>query len=402
MKNKNSHKICSISESCSVLAEHYKESVLTFEKCLENGVTFANRTELCEKGPFSLKKKTLMRCFTIPYDDNVYPKLKFEDGMNVLFIGTGYGTEILTLINQYTSCHLNIWGIDINLDSVRLCHRQNIPAKIVQAVGEELPFPDSSFDIVFLREVIEHVIDPNAVIREIVRVGKPNCQVYIGTPNGASWAAEHLMERLRKQIAGRRYKKRITDNHYTPKEMKKLVRATGGGLVLEKTIFDMPFYFLCQDLPEKFYFLIAIIKRMTNFVQTVWPFNYAYCDQAKYFLKVKKISAGSNKIHDNASLQFVCPHCKYELEEKANGFYCAKCRFFYPETNGILQFFKLTREGEHKQIHDKSGSLTTKIQPLSSFKIKRILLYSYDIFLVGFWVVVFPLTKFLSLFRRRP
>ncbi|NVN52770.1 class I SAM-dependent methyltransferase [Mycolicibacterium hippocampi] len=47
----------------------------------------------------------------------------------------------------------------------------------------DLPFADSSFDIVFYHHVIEHVSDPAASLRELARVLRPNGFIYIGTPN---------------------------------------------------------------------------------------------------------------------------------------------------------------------------------------------------------------------------
>ena len=50
-------------------------------------------------------------------------------------------------------------------------------------VGEHLPFRDGSFDVVVLNEVIEHVQDDAATLREALRVIAPGGHVVIYAPN---------------------------------------------------------------------------------------------------------------------------------------------------------------------------------------------------------------------------
>jgi ubiquinone/menaquinone biosynthesis C-methylase UbiE len=55
----------------------------------------------------------------------------------------------------------------------------------VRGGGEQLPFPDASFDLVVMTEVIEHLLQPELAVWEISRVLRPG-GVYVMTTNNAS------------------------------------------------------------------------------------------------------------------------------------------------------------------------------------------------------------------------
>ncbi|OQW67620.1 MAG: hypothetical protein BVN29_01755 [Nitrospira sp. ST-bin5] len=59
--------------------------------------------------------------------------------------------------------------------------------KVFHGYLEEARFSASSFDAVTLMEVIEHLPDPSALLREVWRILKPNGVLVVGTGNGASW-----------------------------------------------------------------------------------------------------------------------------------------------------------------------------------------------------------------------
>ena len=69
----------------------------------------------------------------------------------------------------------------------RMAHVVNVeivdyPSTDVLAVGEALPFADNSFDAVLTLAVLEHVRDPFACAREIMRVLKPGGEVLADVP----------------------------------------------------------------------------------------------------------------------------------------------------------------------------------------------------------------------------
>ncbi len=54
---------------------------------------------------------------------------------------------------------------------------------VLNAAGEKLPFPSSTFDLILSHEVIEHVADDRAAVREMARVLKPGGRIVLFCPN---------------------------------------------------------------------------------------------------------------------------------------------------------------------------------------------------------------------------
>jgi len=69
---------------------------------------------------------------------------------------------------------------------------QEAGLKVRQGLLEEAAFPEQSFDAVTLFEVIEHLREPLALLRECWRVLRPGGVLLIGTGNRASWTAQAM------------------------------------------------------------------------------------------------------------------------------------------------------------------------------------------------------------------
>jgi SAM-dependent methyltransferase len=73
--------------------------------------------------------------------------------------------------------------IGLEYDYERACEAHGRAALIVNAAGEGLPFPRESFDLILSHEVLEHVQDDRAAVREMVRVLRTGGMLVVFVPN---------------------------------------------------------------------------------------------------------------------------------------------------------------------------------------------------------------------------
>ncbi|HEY2980477.1 MAG TPA: class I SAM-dependent methyltransferase, partial [Anaerolineales bacterium] len=74
-----------------------------------------------------------------------------------------------------------IVGLEFDLE--RAAQAKVRALEIVNAAGESLPFPESTFDLILSHEVIEHVRDDGQAVREMVRTLKSGGRMVIFCPN---------------------------------------------------------------------------------------------------------------------------------------------------------------------------------------------------------------------------
>jgi 2-polyprenyl-3-methyl-5-hydroxy-6-metoxy-1,4-benzoquinol methylase len=146
-----------------------------------------------------------------------------------------------------------VYGVDICADAVGDAGKLGIGAEVTDLNHQDLPFPDEHFDAVTCVDVIEHLVEPFHVLREIKRVLKRNGQMLIGTANVAS-----LSNRLR-ILFGYRPRTSFDDGwdgghllYFTPKELEKLLKRYDFQVVRRYTTGNLPtlrrlFYNLCGE-----------------------------------------------------------------------------------------------------------------------------------------------------------
>jgi SAM-dependent methyltransferase len=85
-------------------------------------------------------------------------------------------------------------GIDGSPDAVAAAHAKG-RSIVLGDVNEPLPFDDASFDGVVLKDLLEHVADPVAVVREVHRVLRPGGKVFASSPDAQRWVWDDYTHR---------------------------------------------------------------------------------------------------------------------------------------------------------------------------------------------------------------
>jgi ubiquinone/menaquinone biosynthesis C-methylase UbiE len=166
-------------------------------------------------------------------------------GKTILDLGCGYGAYSLALASEGRQCV----GSDINLKYLASASVSGLP---VVAVDSVLPFPDRSFDTVMLLEVIEHVPQLEAILREAFRVARRN--VLVTVPNSEG------LERLQENDVT--YGHMLSSDHvhfFDPSSLKEVLGKFGGEVAIRRGDPIYPFWFASRSLA---YYALRVLYRL--------------------------------------------------------------------------------------------------------------------------------------------
>lgn len=91
---------------------------------------------------------------------------QLPDVSSILDVGTGSGL----FAEEFAKRGLIVTGLDANPDMLPVA-RQFVPAgTFKEGIAEKVPFPDSSFDIVFMGLLLHETDDPQTAVREANRL----------------------------------------------------------------------------------------------------------------------------------------------------------------------------------------------------------------------------------------
>lgn len=234
-----------------------------------------------------------------------------------------------------------------------------IDRPMVVADGYTLPFPDKSFDYVICSHIFEHMDDPKAFAKEVMRVGKAG---YIEVPSDLSerlfgWDFHHWYCSLRNKTLVMRKKKegvryggffhkliahqlwfrawfeKHESKHYIHYEWKDRINIHVDNKYASDT------YIFSLD---------ATLSSMLNSI------DYSYSSQIAFYIswiarridkKTKKIislfqwnffqSQQTSTNQDSMKKRIVCPLCKGPLEKHTKSYRCISCKTTYPVYKSI-------------------------------------------------------------------
>jgi len=94
----------------------------------------------------------------------------------ILDVGCGTGANLL-MLSKYGDAE----GVDVSEDALAFCRERGLD-KVKLGAGEELPYEDGTFDLVTAFDVVEHMDDDLAGLREMRRVLRPGGRVLLFVP----------------------------------------------------------------------------------------------------------------------------------------------------------------------------------------------------------------------------
>ncbi|HEX4223366.1 MAG TPA: methyltransferase domain-containing protein [Pseudonocardiaceae bacterium] len=115
--------------------------------------------------------------------------LDLSPGLAVLDVGSGTGVDAIE-VAKAVGVDGRVVGVDKSAAMVAEARQRavasGVPVEFVTGDAGALEFPDASFDRVRTERMLIHVVDPEAAVRELVRVTKPGGRVVASDIDGGT------------------------------------------------------------------------------------------------------------------------------------------------------------------------------------------------------------------------
>jgi len=161
----------------------------------------------------------------------------FRGRPRILDVGCGTGAN-LEMLGEFGEAE----GVDVSNDALLFCRQRGLE-KVRLGEAEKLPYDDESFDLVTGLDVVEHLDDDLAGLREMRRVLKPDGRAFLFVPAFMFlWGVQDDISHHRRR--------------YTMSELRAVVRKAG--FEIERTTFANITFFLPTLLGR-------VLMRITGF-----------------------------------------------------------------------------------------------------------------------------------------
>lgn len=129
----------------------------------------------------SFGKRILNAYNRLCYQSRYSQVSSYRQSGQVLDIGCADGQFL-----EFFSTDWQLWGVEVNKDFVSRFKKRLPSAKIYTGKIEEFKGKNSSFDVITLWHVFEHLENPHQIMRKIHKLLKPGGLLFIEVPHGNS------------------------------------------------------------------------------------------------------------------------------------------------------------------------------------------------------------------------
>jgi ubiquinone/menaquinone biosynthesis C-methylase UbiE len=144
----------------------------------------------------------------------VMDEIKKTNGGRLLDIGCGTGSTLSASQTYHTAV-----GCEFSKEALRLSKKRGIEL-LARSNAEQLPFKSGSFDVVTALDVIEHIDDDEAAIRELRRVMKPGGKAVISVPaHRFLWSEHDAMQHHKRRYVWEELKMKLQRNGLKVRKM---------------------------------------------------------------------------------------------------------------------------------------------------------------------------------------
>jgi SAM-dependent methyltransferase len=161
----------------------------------------------------------------------------------ILDVGCGTGAN-LVMLGEFGEAH----GIDVSHDALSFCRERGLK-NVRHGAAEELPYEDGTFDLVTALDVVEHLDDDLAGLKEFHRVLRPDGRILLFVP------AFMFLWGLQDDVSHHR-------RRYTLPQLLKVVREAG--FEIERATYANITFFLPILLVRKFMRVTGIRTETEN------------------------------------------------------------------------------------------------------------------------------------------
>ena len=117
--------------------------------------------------------------------------LRNQQFESFLDIGCGEGVNTMFLAQLVKAKYIK--GVEVVEERANKAREKGIECYNADVDLASLPFESNTFDFVFCGDIIEHLYNPNHLLKEVSRILKPHGKVLITTPNLGAWHARLLL-----------------------------------------------------------------------------------------------------------------------------------------------------------------------------------------------------------------